>query len=215
MKRGKEALREILGNKKLFAKENLIVAVLVGILLLVIAMPTGQTKNKGILIPGKVKQSATIEGEEIAGAEEGGDRGIYEEYQFYTRALEEELEEILSAAEGVGEVRVMITLNKTARAVVERDVDITEKSSQERDDKGGTRYVTEKTSREQTIMESGGQENKPVISGNIYPQVEGVVVVCSGGGSAGVRRSITQAVLALFPIEAHKVVVVCGSNKNS
>jgi len=40
------------------------------------------------------------------------------------------------------------------------------------------------------------------------PKIEGVVVVAQGGGNAKTVTEISNAVMSLFPVEAHKVVVV-------
>jgi len=35
-----------------------------------------------------------------------------------------------------------------------------------------------------------------------------VLVVAQGGGDSGIKRDILDAVMALFPIEAHKIKIV-------
>ena len=40
------------------------------------------------------------------------------------------------------------------------------------------------------------------------PQVEGVVIVAEGVGNSVVERNIQQAVMALFPVEAHKIKIM-------
>ncbi len=38
--------------------------------------------------------------------------------------------------------------------------------------------------------------------------MEGVIVIAEGGGNSVVNAQITEAVLALFPIEAHKIKIM-------
>ena len=45
------------------------------------------------------------------------------------------------------------------------------------------------------------------------PTIEGIVVVAEGGGNATVVSQISKAAMALFPIEAHKIIVVKMSDK--
>ncbi len=42
----------------------------------------------------------------------------------------------------------------------------------------------------------------------VMPKVEGVLVVAQGGGDPKVAKNISDAVLALFPVEVHKIKVV-------
>ena len=42
----------------------------------------------------------------------------------------------------------------------------------------------------------------------ILPTIEGVVVVAEGGGNATIVSQISKVAMALFPIEAHKIIVV-------
>lgn len=42
----------------------------------------------------------------------------------------------------------------------------------------------------------------------LYPKVEGVLVSCQGAGKGSVNADITEAVQALFNLDAHKVKVL-------
>lgn len=42
----------------------------------------------------------------------------------------------------------------------------------------------------------------------LYPEVEGVLVTCEGAGKGRVNADITEAVQALFALDAHKVKVL-------
>lgn len=92
--------------KKIFTRDNLLILVLAGVLLLVIAIPTkekdfssGESQIKeGILFSGSF---AAKEDNETGG--QAVDRG-------YEKELEDRLTDILTQIEGVGQVKVMITL---------------------------------------------------------------------------------------------------------
>ena len=49
---------------------------------------------------------------------------------------------------------------------------------------------------------------QPYVICRQMPKIEGVVVVAQGGGNAKTVTEISNAVMSLFPVEAHKVVVV-------
>lgn len=108
--------------------------------------------------------------------------------------LENRLEKILEKVEGAGKVSVMITYKTTNEKVVEKDT-----------------KTSEKTSEQETVYEEGdGREKTPYISMEKYPKAEGVVVVAEGADSAIVVRNLTEAVLALFDVDTHKIKIMKG-----
>ena len=40
------------------------------------------------------------------------------------------------------------------------------------------------------------------------PEIEGVLIIADGGGNSAVVQNISEAVLALFRLEAHKIKVM-------
>ena len=52
------------------------------------------------------------------------------------------------------------------------------------------------------------EQGQPFIAKETAPQVEGVLVVAEGGENAKTVKNISDAVLALFPVEVHKIKVV-------
>ena len=55
---------------------------------------------------------------------------------------------------------------------------------------------------------SGGSGGTPYVIQERVPEVEGVLVLADGAGSATVKAQIAEAVQALFPVEAHKIRVL-------
>ena len=83
----------------------------------------------------------------------------------------------------------------------------------ESDSQGGTRTTQNSSHGEATVYDGdGSQEQAPYISKELSPQVEGVVVIASGGDNAVVKQNITEAVQALFGIDTHKIRIM---KKNS
>lgn len=111
--------------------------------------------------------------------------------QDYKRELEEELQRLLARMEGVGECSVMITLEDDGRTYVDKNVQIDE----------GER-------REETVVYRQEDGESPYVTLKRRPKVAGVVVVAEGGGSAEIAAEISNAVMSLFQLEAHKITVV-------
>lgn len=179
--------------KKKPDKSNWIVLILVGVLLLVIVMPTNNSKQTE-----EVDNSAkdTSQKENSNTNEES------------KTTVEEQLEKVLSQIEGAGKVKVMITYKDSGTQVVEKDTSINNDNTAEEDSSGGTRKSTSSQSGETTVYDNESKDGSPFISKELTPQIEGVLVVAEGGNKTSVRQNISNAVLALFPVEAHKIVVV-------
>ena len=205
----------------LLRKDNLIIIVLTGILMLVIAWPIESEKEKvsseyklwdkgksNIYQNNKDTVESTLDEEIFLNDGIATDSGIFRE-EYIISNLEERLEEILSAVQGVGRVKVMITLSSSGEKIVEKDIPLERNSIVENDSTGGNRSTNEMYSQEETVYStnSNGDKDPYVIKEN-SARVEGVSVVADGGGDADVQKNISDVIQALFGIEAHKIKVV-------
>ena len=173
-------------------KNQLLIGGLAGVLLLVIALPTEQKKQQET---------------ELSQGKESGVEQPAANYSGYEKELERKLEEILTAMEGVGKVEVMSTLQDNGEQVLEKDIS---RNSQEVTEEGEVKRNTyESQYQEETVfVKESGNEGQPFIAKESVPAVEGVLVVAEGGGNGKVAKNISDAVLALFPVEVHKIKVV-------
>lgn len=199
-------------------KENFVVIFLIGILMLVIAWPVEEEKTKKDLSKSGITDlsSSIIESsdEENTSLFTESSRKNADELQTYTNFLESTLEEILSAMEGAGKVRVMITLKASGEAIVEKDTVVSRNSSTEVDSEGGSRNTADSSETEETVFTDGGSGTEtPFVKQVICPQVEGVVVCAQGGGNAAVNKNITEVIQALFGIDVHKIKVIKMSSR--
>lgn len=158
-----------------------------GVLLLVIALPSDPSKKK----EPEAAQPAAESTAQPSGEERTDDAAA---------ALEKRLEQTLSLIDGAGQVRVMITLKDAGEKVVEKDV-----TRRTDTDEGGGQNTDQSQS---SVYEKDGSAETPYISNELTPQVEGVLVVAQGGGNSIVKQNILQSVMALFPLEAHKITIV-------
>lgn len=117
----------------------------------------------------------------------------------YVDAMESRLKSVLSHVEGVGNVRVMITVKDTSEEVTLKD----RKTSSELGNN-----VTNSQNEENTVYSEDGQTKIPYVVKEINPQVMGVVVVSTGGDDPQIKKEIIEAVQVLFDIEPHKIKVM-------
>ena len=187
-------------TKNILKKENMIVIILIGVLLLVIAIPVNPKKTKTEKInqqPEEITQNFT----DIS-VEENAD-------QTYLENLESRVEDILSSMEGVGNVKVMITLKSSQETIVEKDMPTSRSNISETDGSGGNRNTNEMDSQETTVYTTNQNGDKiPYVIKTKEPEIEGVTVVAQGGDNAVVQKNISEVIQALFHIELHKIKVV-------
>ena len=175
-------------------KNKWLIAVLAGALLLVVALPSGEKNEKN---SGKGEESVTT-----AATDSGGPKADY-----YRRQLETELAQMLEEMEGVGKVKVMITLKDSGERVVEKDRSDSSTVSEETEQEALKRRETQLQSEETTVY-ADRETNEPFVSKENRPAVEGVLILAEGGDSTAVKQNISDAVLALFHVDAHKIKVV-------
>lgn len=190
------------GKWKQLKKSDMVVIALVGVLLLIIAMPSGSENKKNTETPVESKGDGKDENDSSAAA------ASTESEDGYITVLEKRLKMILSRMDGVGDVEVMITVSDSGESVVEKDGKDRSTVTSETDSSGGNRTVTEGEREENTVYVETGDETHPYIQKEKMPTIEGVVVVAEGGGNSKVISDISDAVEALFSVEAHKIKVV-------
>jgi len=201
-------MKPIFDVKKIFSKFNaekgnkLIILLLVGVLLLVIAWPTGGTGT------GTGNNDTATESYDTVGAVEEA------ALEAYITNQEARLTAIIGVIEGAGKVSVMITAKSSGELVVEKDVDTSSSTLEENDSSGGNRTTNEANHSESTIFtdDSTGQ-SVPYVVKEIEPQIEGIVVVAEGGGDLNVVNEITDAIGVLFDVPVHKIKVVKMNSK--
>ncbi len=109
MEAAKKMMEKLTGGKKL-QKDQCLIIILVGILLCVIAVPVEKKDSKSGL---SNIIDDTIDDHKVQTGQE--DTSGYAGY------WEEKLEEALRCVEGVGKVRVLITLQRSEQKIVEKD----------------------------------------------------------------------------------------------
>lgn len=200
-------------------KDRLAICILGGLLLVVIGMPVGKekTQTERENLESSVKSEGKINDTEsgslaLFGAAEGTGTGNNEgttDGEIYANALALEVENILKYMDGVGRVKVFITMENSGELIVEKDSPFQRSNTIESDSEGGSRNISNMENQEETVYTTDSQGNKtPYVVKEIAPMVKGVIVVAEGGGNSQVKTSIIEALSALFDIEPAKVKVV-------
>ena len=112
--------------------------------------------------------------------------------------VQEEMASILGAMRGVGQVRVMLTLDSDGERKLAQDTDLTY---------SGSSAAPEDYSRSSETVLTGGGEDGVVVVRTLYPTYRGALVVCQGGDRAEVRLAVTEAVSALTGLSADRITV--------
>lgn len=200
-------------------KEDYIVLILIGVLLLIISLPTDREKE----VKGNISISGEEDGQEGGKITETADsteektendarklnnNSCYV-LESYVEKLEKRVEEVLSGMEGAGKVQVMITVADTGTEILEKDREINTTDLEESDNAGGKRKNTENGQREEAIYLRDAEGNEiPYVVQRKLPEVTGVVVVAEGAGNAKVKENIIGAVGVLFNLNEHRIKVI-------
>ncbi len=162
-------IRELV-KKLLSSKKAMTAAAALGIMGMLMILFSGGDKNENTVQTQDVPESAS--------------------WSDYSTQTEERLETILSAIDGVGRVKVMVTVSSTEEYVYAE----AEKLGADREERD---YVT--------VKGSGGEE--ALVRKINVPVITGVVAVCDGGNSDKVREDVYRAVTAALGIPSNRVYV--------
>lgn len=117
----------------------------------------------------------------------------------YALMLEERLSSIISAIDGVGAVRVMVTVESTGEEVYLNNFDYGEDAESD-----GANSFEQKN--EYVIVNNGDTQGGIVVKVR-QPEIRGVAVVCQGASSEKVRAEIIHTVTALLDVSSARVSV--------
>ena len=205
---GWQKIQEHLGMDKLF------LILLAGVLLLLSSFPFGkETKSGGA--GGQQAENNSYDGN--SGSVNFGTTGGGQSqngFDGYAAWLEKRLETVLLSVDGVGEVKVMITLKDNGERRLQSDTVREHSDTDETDSAGGSRSIQEGREEYSTVILNDGTGDSPYVTRETMPEIEGVLVVAQGAGSGSVKSEIYEAVQALFNVPAHKIKVLKGVLEN-
>lgn len=115
---------------------------------------------------------------------------------------------MLQQIEGAGTVKVTVRLETSTQTQYAVNTSTGKKTTQEKDQSGGTRILTEDTDTGQLVLVNRDGEETPVMSREIAPQVAGVLVVAEGAGNPRVKAELFRATQVALGVEPHKVSIM-------
>lgn len=181
---------KVISVLKKMKREQWIVCGLAGLLLLVAAAPVKKTDSE---------EPAEVQSTDSSKLQTSDIRLEYEQ----------QLTQALSQVDGVGKVKVTVTMETTGKKIVEKDSPQDSQTSSQEDGEGAKSNTQSSSTQETTVYaeaENGSQA--PYISSETYPEIRGVLVVAQGGGDPVLVQQIQEAVMALFHVDAHKIKVL-------
>ena len=113
--------------------------------------------------------------------------------------LTERMEEVLATISGVGQVKVLLTLDSDGERQLAQDTELTYS--------GDTASPEDYSRKSETVFEDGGDGDRTVVTRTVYPTYRGALVVCQGGDRAEVKLAVTEAVAALTGLSADRIKV--------
>ena len=130
-------------------------------------------------------------------AQTSGDGGETLWETFSLEETEKRMAEVLGSVEGVGKVRVMLTLRSG------ETLSLAEDSSSALGSGGDVRQDSQVL----TVNRGSGRQ-EVVVTKRMYPTYQGAVVVCQGGGNSRVRLQVMNAVSVLTGLSSDRISVV-------
>lgn len=105
---------------------------------------------------------------------------------YYTEYLEKRVAALCKSVHGVSDATVLLTLEKGSEWVYARN------------------EVGQNA--ELVILQKSGSEEAVTVS-EIYPEIRGVAIVCTGGDDPGIRAALTELLSASLGIPTHRIKI--------
>lgn len=141
------------------------------------------------------------------GALSGAETAAVAVAQGETENTEKRLAAILGQIAGAGRVSVTLTYADTGQTEYAVNMNNTRRETEEQAD-GELRATREEVQSEEPVLLDANRN--ALVLREMEPQVLGVLVVADGAGDGNVRRVITEAVVGLLGVPAHRVIVCQG-----
>jgi stage III sporulation protein AG len=154
---------------------------------------------------GEGRASPPDAAKQVFGSTAGKERSSFREYE---EAYQSQLKEILTKIVGVGEAEVLVTIESTEQITVERNTKETQQVTNERDQHGATRNISNVTRDGEVVLYEVSNGKQPLVQKTIKPKIRGVLVVAKGAENSTVKKMITEAVERGLDVPANKISIL-------
>jgi stage III sporulation protein AG len=117
------------------------------------------------------------------------------------------LEDIIGKINGVGRVKVMVTVESGVENIYETDNKASTDNTQNGGDSSGQTQENKSSESSHVIIDNQGGGQEALLSKQIQPEILGVVIVCDGGSSSDVKESVTNAVSTALNLPTNRISV--------
>ena len=113
--------------------------------------------------------------------------------------LQADMEEILGTISGVGQVKVLLTVDSDGERQLAQNTELAYS--------GSTAAPEDYSRRSETVLVDGTEGDGTGVLRTVYPTYRGALVVCQGGDRPEVKLAVTEAVAALTGLPADRITV--------
>lgn len=117
----------------------------------------------------------------------------------YENSVEEEIYNLIKHIDGVGRIKVMVTLETSQEILYQFD------------SKTQVNQNSQDTQQQVVIVEDENGNKKALVKSKKLPKIKGIVVVCDGADDIDVQCRVVDALTTAFDIGSSKVSVVLHS----
>lgn len=125
----------------------------------------------------------------------------------YISELEQRVSDLLSKIKGVGESEVMITLESGAEYIYQSEK---RQATGERNGGSGDQQRTNEKQESIVMVEDSAGKKQALIRTEKTPTIQGIVVVCEGGGDVAIQSKIIDVLTSAFSIPSNRVSVAAS-----
>ena len=115
------------------------------------------------------------------------------------RDLEQDMEEILGVMSGVGQVKVLLTVETDGELQLAQDTELSYR--------GDSAAPEDYSRRSKIVLVDEEAGDMGIVTQTMKPTYRGALVVCQGGGQPEVKLAVTEAVAALTGLSADRITV--------
>ncbi len=120
----------------------------------------------------------------------------------YCEKLEHKLMDVLGGISGVGNIKVMVTVESSPEIKIATSTDERTNTTT-----NGTNLTTNTTVVSDPVIVTGSGEKNPLILSEKTPQITGVIVVAEGAKDVKVRLNLLEAVEALLNVSTNNIQI--------